>query len=300
MTDPEHMPRLDEGSDELMGALLRAARREVPDQKRMDALALALADKLPLPPPDGSDGGDSGDGGADGGGSGADIGAQPSGGESMPPGADAVGVAEIAGKVGATGGAAPATIAGVGGGSFAAKAGIATLAALVIAGGVWTATQSTPAPSQQPVTAATMTPTAVEPKQTQATEPAPVVSIDDLPQLPVAPSAEKPAQRAAPHVAPSTAPVVAPEPARSSADAMADLRKAQDALGANPARSLQLIAEHRANYPRSAFSQERDVLEIDALLRLGRRSEAVARGDQFARYYPKSAHLRRIDALLGR
>jgi outer membrane protein assembly factor BamD (BamD/ComL family) len=77
-------------------------------------------------------------------------------------------------------------------------------------------------------------------------------------------------------------------------------RQAQGALGSNPSLALALCARHEKQFPRSAFGQERDVLMIDALIRTGRRSEAEARANRFRAAYPRSAHVRRIDSMLGR
>ncbi len=301
MSEYEHVPRLDEGSDELMGQLLRAARRDVPGEQRMNALSLALLDKMGPGAPDGSDGAGGGDtgggegtGGAEPGGGAEGLGGS-TGAEAARTGAELAQGAQAATGAGAS--VAPATAAVGAGGSVAAKATLGTLAALVVAGGVYTATRSTPTapPPQTATTASVAAPAAVAPKAMSTTGPAPVVSIDDLPKLEEPPKA---ASGATP--APLADTAAEPKKKKKAADAMADLRRAQDALGSSPARALRLIARHRSDYPRSAFSQERDVLEIDALIRLGRRSEAVAKGDQFAKYYPKSGHRRRIDALLGR
>jgi hypothetical protein len=78
------------------------------------------------------------------------------------------------------------------------------------------------------------------------------------------------------------------------------LHRAQDSLESNPAQTLALCAEHARRFPSGAFTQEREVLAIDALLRLGRRSEAQARAERFIKANPASAHKRRIDELLGR
>ena len=171
---------------------------------------------------------------------------------------------------------------GAAGSGLGAKAAVSVVAALVVAGGLVHATRTPPEPAPHSMAAipALALPSAREERKSEAI---PTVELDDLPKLPDA---------AAPRVA-------VPDkstPKRPTGDALAELRRAQDALASNPARALQLIAEHR----RSAFAQERDVLEIDALIRLGRRSEAMAKADQFARFYPKSGHNRRIDSLLGR
>ena len=47
------------------------------------------------------------------------------------------------------------------------------------------------------------------------------------------------------------------------------------------------------------FEQEREVLAIEALVRLGRGAEARARASAFTSAFPQSAHRRRIAVLLG-
>jgi len=59
------------------------------------------------------------------------------------------------------------------------------------------------------------------------------------------------------------------------------------------------LDEHRARFPDGTFVQEREVLAIEALVRLGRGAEAKARADAFAHAFPTSAHRRRIAVLLG-
>jgi RNA polymerase sigma-70 factor (ECF subfamily) len=86
-------------------------------------------------------------------------------------------------------------------------------------------------------------------------------------------------------------------PAESEA---ALLGRAQDALADRPGQSLALCAKHQASFPQGNLTQEREVIAIDALVRLGRAAEAEARADRFESSYPTSGHRRRIDSLLGR
>ena len=76
------------------------------------------------------------------------------------------------------------------------------------------------------------------------------------------------------------------------------LQRAQDALGGSPARALALLDQHAARFPGAGLGQEREVIAIDALVRLGRAEEARARAAAFAARFPRSAHLRRLDALV--
>jgi hypothetical protein len=76
------------------------------------------------------------------------------------------------------------------------------------------------------------------------------------------------------------------------------LRRAQDSLATDPSAALALCGEHAQAFPQGLLAQEREVLAIDALVRLGRADEANARGRRFAATFPASTHLRRVEALL--
>jgi hypothetical protein len=78
------------------------------------------------------------------------------------------------------------------------------------------------------------------------------------------------------------------------------LGQAQSLLRSNPARALELASEHRRKFPRGVLVQEREVLSIEALERLGRHKEAVARADGFLRSFPGSAHRSKVNAVVGR
>lgn len=77
------------------------------------------------------------------------------------------------------------------------------------------------------------------------------------------------------------------------------LHRAQDALSRAPAQALALGQEHARRFPRGLLVQEREVLAIDALLRLEHRAEAERRAEAFARAFPNSSHRRRIETLLA-
>lgn len=76
------------------------------------------------------------------------------------------------------------------------------------------------------------------------------------------------------------------------------LRRAQTALNANPALALQMLQEHSARFPHGVLLQERDVMAIDSLARLGRIEEARERARAFRTHYPQSAHESRIASIL--
>jgi hypothetical protein len=83
-------------------------------------------------------------------------------------------------------------------------------------------------------------------------------------------------------------------PAESEADL---LRRARRALASEPAAALSLAAEHEAAHPRGALALEREVVAIDALLRLGRTADAEARRAALDARYPNTLYRERIDHL---
>ena len=78
------------------------------------------------------------------------------------------------------------------------------------------------------------------------------------------------------------------------------LQRAQSALRVDPAQALAICDEHRRSFPRGLLGQEREVITIGALMRLGRSADAETRARRFAAQHPSSTHLRRIETLLGK
>jgi hypothetical protein len=77
------------------------------------------------------------------------------------------------------------------------------------------------------------------------------------------------------------------------------ISEAQEAQArGDAARALALADEHEARFGAGAWAQEREVIAVGALMRLGRRSDARERAVRFHALYPGSAHGRRIDMLL--
>ncbi len=154
-----------------------------------------------------------------------------------------------------------------------------------------------PAVTAQASIAPTVTPaeppasTAVTHVKTAATTTAPVTAPAALPAAP--PATDVPP--AAVVVAESPPPAQAP-PGESE---LALLDRARTRVGSDPAGAMRALDEHRARFPNGTFAQEREVLAIETLIRLGRRPEAKARADAFGRAFPTSAHRRRIAVLLG-
>jgi hypothetical protein len=122
--------------------------------------------------------------------------------------------------------------------------------------------------------------------------------------LPSEPAAESaPAAQPAPavvdmsvSVAATTAHAAPARPASARVDEATLLEHARSELASNPAHALQLTAEHAKNYPGGILAQEREVIAIAALRRLGRTAEAEQRAAVFDRTYPNSAHQRSVAA----
>jgi hypothetical protein len=97
-----------------------------------------------------------------------------------------------------------------------------------------------------------------------------------------------------PNAAPSPAPLAAPS---ASPDELKLLARAQRALSSDPSSALALAGEHVRSFPSGALVQEREMIAIDALLRLERAAEASLRAARFHQRFPSSAHRRRVDVL---
>lgn len=108
--------------------------------------------------------------------------------------------------------------------------------------------------------------------------------------LPAGHRALRPArERVAAKTAPSR-----PEPALE----LALLTRAQHALEMRPKLTMELVSEHERDYLHGIFAQEREMLAIEALLKIGKRDKALRRGRRFLREYPESAHVRRVYNLM--
>ena len=77
------------------------------------------------------------------------------------------------------------------------------------------------------------------------------------------------------------------------------LRSARAALSSNPKRAYALTQEHRRRFPSGMLVQEREVIAIEALARMGNDKAASDRADQFSKDYPDSPHKDRVDGATG-
>lgn len=110
------------------------------------------------------------------------------------------------------------------------------------------------------------------------------------PSEPAAPAkreAEKPKARRAPAARAKTPPA----PRESEAELLA---RAQAALAERPAAALQLAERHRRLFPSGVLAQEREVIAIEALKRLGRERAAQDKASEFESRYKGSIHQPRL------
>lgn len=115
-----------------------------------------------------------------------------------------------------------------------------------------------------------------------------------------APVIRQPAARATrnPRVARTTPTATPPTP--SPERELSLLQRSQAALDGDPAAALALAEQHARDYPAGVFAQEREMLAIEALLKLRDKRAAVSRAEKFVQRFPDSAHVRRVRALLER
>ncbi|HMI92281.1 MAG TPA: hypothetical protein VK509_12985 [Polyangiales bacterium] len=177
------------------------------------------------------------------------------------------------------------------------KAVLGALAALALVVTVaWLA--RTPQPRRQPAQKPPALSAEVQPSRLQQLDPNATLPI----AVPAArePDSERPSARARPlRNAPAKAPHTrarSPQPERE----LELLRRAQSALARDPRAALALSEEHARVHRDGVFAQEREVLAIEALLKLRQSTAARARAERFITRFPQSPHARRVRALLAR
>lgn len=121
---------------------------------------------------------------------------------------------------------------------------------------------------------------------------APPAAPDDAAQAAAGEAAHRsPLRDPAPH-APARS--TAARHARAGESETALLEQARAALQSRPAAALELTRRHQARFPHGALAQEREVIAIEALERLGRKAAADARAAEFERHYRGSVHQPRL------
>jgi hypothetical protein len=77
------------------------------------------------------------------------------------------------------------------------------------------------------------------------------------------------------------------------------LERARAAMASDPRRALAVVAEHEAEFPDGALGIERELLAVEALVRLGHRGEAETRAAALRARAPGGLYTRRLEHLLG-
>lgn len=100
---------------------------------------------------------------------------------------------------------------------------------------------------------------------------------------------------------PSAIPV--PKPSAALADPLSAeaqlLSAAHRALATDPNKALAVAREHARRYPQGQLAAERELIVVQALMKLGRTREAEARGQELKKTAPKSIYGDRLDKVLG-
>jgi hypothetical protein len=186
----------------------------------------------------------------------------------------------------------------------AGKAGMPLLMKLLAAGAVGAGTLGT----------ATYLITKPEPAQVTETAPPPAVEANrgaGKPRVAPKPAEETPAPAEAvaaaetaaePKVAPEVrrAPQSAPAPASSISDEIRVLDQARRAIASGDnAAAKRALEEHRRQYPKGALAEEAVLLQIESLVKQGKRGAAKSLAARFRASHPNSPHLRRIESVLA-
>lgn len=182
-------------------------------------------------------------------------------------------------------GGAPAAASGLG---TLGKASVAALGGLVLAGGIYVVSKPAPRAPAPTAPAAQPAEQRAEPASRERT-PAPLPAPDTAPSA----AAEPTPSAAEPAAAVPKVETGGGRPSPVPEDQL--LERARRALSSDPGRALALTKEHARAYPRGVLAQEREVIAIEALKRLGRAGEADSRRGTFEERYPQSAHRRNLD-----
>ncbi len=196
------------------------------------------------------------------------------------------------------GGGAPTQ--GVVGGATSGKVLAGIAAAALIAGGIWIGARS----SSRDATAPSVPEAPVASAHEQAATPE---QAGVQPDPNTAFGASTPPASA--EVVATAKPSVVARPARSAerpveaekADGAARIEEhrllmaARQELGRDPQRALALTQEHARRFPKGILAQEREVIAIEALSRMGRGKDARDRAQGFREQYPGSPHRDSVD-----
>jgi hypothetical protein len=77
------------------------------------------------------------------------------------------------------------------------------------------------------------------------------------------------------------------------------IESARRSLATDPTTTLLRVNDHRQAFPNGQLADEREVLAVDALRRLGRTAEARARGEALLRRDPSGLYGERVRSILA-
>jgi hypothetical protein len=129
-------------------------------------------------------------------------------------------------------------------------------------------------------------------------------TIEPEPEPSAAPNAEPsatPSVSVAPNGA-STSRATAPVPDVATENLEREiqlLERARQLMKSNPTLALSTLDQHRREFGSGTLVLERQFLEVEALLRLGRRDQAIVRAADLRARAPGSLYERRLTQLLG-
>lgn len=182
------------------------------------------------------------------------------------------------------------------------KVGVVVLAAGGIALLSWRVThEPLPAVTTAPEIPRSVTQAATEPAtmpsaEEAAPEPATpgrseAISVDDLPVA---------APRATPISGSGSTTRPTATSAKPSPTELELFKRAEAALSADPARALSLTSEQARLYAAGEFVQEREVIAVEALARMGRNEEALRRARALVERFPRTPYATRLEVAVGR
>lgn len=254
--------------------VLTQAQADIADEQQMKRLGLALAPLFNLPP-------------------GAEL---PPDLSSASTGAPHVGASSQSGTMTAVGASKTTALTGAkaAGSWLSAKAVTGAVVLAVGAATTWYAVSPGEESLQLPQEPPAQPSDIVQQEIPKAAEPAQVdeVPVQKLEQPPV----EEP--ELATKKAPSKPLVPKAKSSNESASKANELKLLQRARAltvSDPQMALKLLAQHERQFPKSALAQEREVMRIRALDKLGRRQEAEQNSERFEKRFPDSAHRRTLE-----
>lgn len=180
---------------------------------------------------------------------------------------------------------------------LAGKIGVVAFAAVaaVVGGTLWVARHSTPVVATSKATGASASVSAVANSLHDEVEPVDHPSAS--PPESSLPTPDTSSRSLGPTSSNSSITSVGRDGAASTANESVLLNMARSALRSNPRHALALTQEHVKRFANGALVQEREVIAIEALSRLGQLDAARARARDFERRFPGSAHQSKIDQL---